>query len=135
MTRLTDSQVEQIARRVVDVLGERARQAPAAATQLVERPDKLPAGIFTTIDEAVAAAQTAHLALMTQPLAKRQEMIAAIRSSMLQHAEDLARRACQETGLGRVEDKIIKNRLVATKTPGTEVLAPITWTGDHGLTL
>ncbi|MFM8559715.1 MAG: aldehyde dehydrogenase family protein, partial [bacterium] len=40
-----------------------------------------------------------------------------------------------ETGLGRVSDKVLKNRLVAEKTPGVEDLEPGAWTGDHGLTL
>jgi acyl-CoA reductase-like NAD-dependent aldehyde dehydrogenase len=43
--------------------------------------------------------------------------------------------AVEETGLGRVEDKILKNQLVTEKTPGTEDLEPLAWTGDHGLTL
>ena len=37
--------------------------------------------------------------------------------------------------LGRFEDKILKNQLVAEKTPGTEHLVPESFTGDHGLTL
>ena len=47
----------------------------------------------------------------------------------------LAELAVEETGLGRVEDKIQKNRLVTERTPGPEDLEPVTWTGDHGLTL
>jgi hypothetical protein len=43
--------------------------------------------------------------------------------------------AVQESGLGRYEDKLAKNRLVAEKTPGTEALIPTAWTGDDGLTL
>ena len=54
---------------------------------------------------------------------------------MLEHAEELALHARRETGLGRAEDKTIKNRLVATKTAGTEALTPRAVTGDHGLTL
>ena len=54
---------------------------------------------------------------------------------MLRDGDDLARLAWEETGLGRYEDKIIKNRLVTEKTPGTEALQPETTTGDHGLTL
>ena len=45
------------------------------------------------------------------------------------------RLAVEETGLGRFEDKIAKNRLVTERTPGPEDLEPVTWTGDHGLTL
>jgi propionaldehyde dehydrogenase len=65
----------------------------------------------------------------------RQKIIASIRESMLEHAEELARHAHQETGLGRVEHKIIKNKLVTRKTSGTEVLTPHAVTGDNGLTL
>ena len=72
---------------------------------------------------------------MSLTLEKRNEIIANIRKQMLAHAEDLARRAHMETGLGRVGDKILKNRLVAEKTPGTEVLKPTAYTGDRGLTL
>ena len=54
---------------------------------------------------------------------------------MLLHSEDLATRALEETGLGRKEDKIIKNNLVTKKTPGTEFLTPSAQSGDRGLTL
>ena len=37
--------------------------------------------------------------------------------------------------MGRVTDKIIKNQLVAWKTPGTEDLRTEALSGDHGLTL
>ena len=47
-------------------------------------------------------------------------------------ARDAAHR---ETGLGRTEDKIIKNRLVSNKTPGTESLRAEVQTGDGGLSL
>jgi acyl-CoA reductase-like NAD-dependent aldehyde dehydrogenase len=43
--------------------------------------------------------------------------------------------AVEETGLGRVDDKINKNLLVADKTPGTEILRPIAQSGDDGLML
>jgi acyl-CoA reductase-like NAD-dependent aldehyde dehydrogenase len=39
----------------------------------------------------------------------------------------------EETGLGRVQDKIRKNLLVIDKTPGPEILRPEAWSGDHGL--
>ncbi len=48
-------------------------------------------------------------------------------------AERLAHMAYQETGLGRPEDKIVKNRLVAAKTPGPEDLEPEAVTGDTGM--
>ena len=36
----------------------------------------------------------------------------------------LARYAVEETGYGRVEDKVKKNTLCVDKTPGTEILRP-----------
>ncbi|MDX1740153.1 MAG: aldehyde dehydrogenase, partial [Rhodothermales bacterium] len=41
----------------------------------------------------------------------------------------------RETGLGRPEDKEVKNLLVTRKTPGPEDLAPAARTGDRGMTV
>ena len=54
---------------------------------------------------------------------------------MREHGERAGREACEETGLGRYEDKILKNQLVTEKTPGTEDLQPKAVTGDDGLKL
>ena len=79
-------------------------------------------GIHATIDEAVAAAQRAFRAFGDHGLAARKTVIEAVRRSMLAHAEQLARMAHRETGIGRYDDKVIKNRLVTTKAPGPEDL-------------
>ena len=92
-------------------------------------------GIFEDVDSAVAAARDAHEQLLELDLETRARMIQAMREVTSKNAEDLSRRAHEETGLGRVEDKIQKNRLVAWKTPGIEILRPVSFTGDHGLTL
>ncbi len=147
MTRLSETQIDLIARRVADKLRAAdgatvASDAPAArpalepaAAESVARGGALPAGVFRTIDECVAAARTAFEAFSQLGLEQRKSVIASIRESMMTHAESLARDACEETGLGRTEDKIIKNRLVTRKTPGPEVLEPRAVTGDNGLTL
>jgi len=41
----------------------------------------------------------------------------------------------QETHMGRVADKVLKNLLVAEKTPGVEILPNDAYVGDDGLTL
>lgn len=136
MAHLTEAQVDDIARRVIGGLGrppQPSASAPPAASGWGS--SAWPAGLFPNIGAAVEAARAAFNAYVKLSLAKRHEIIASIRRSMLEHAADLAREAVEETGLGRVEDKIIKNRLVTNKTPGPEVLVPITYTGDHGLTL
>ena len=58
-----------------------------------------------------------------------------MRTAMRAQAENLARLAVDESGLGRFEDKVQKNLLVTNKTPGVEDLAPIAASGDHGLVL
>jgi len=132
VTPLSNEQIESIAARIVGVIDGK----PVPVETKAETPaSAMGNGIFQDIDSAVKAAREAHLKLMEQTLDKRNVMIAAIRSEMLAHAEDLAKRAHAETGLGRVEDKIQKNRLVAEKTPGTEMLKPVAYTGDRGLTL
>ena len=129
MSKLSEQEVEAIARRIVADLESRPADRPASGTATAG------IGIFATVDEAVAAAKRAQPAFVALPLAVRASIIVAIRATMLQHNEALARAAWEETGLGRVEDKVVKNRLVTEKTPGLEDLAPVSVTGDHGLTL
>lgn len=93
-------------------------------------------GVFPTVDEAVAAAQEAYEKLRKLTIAHRETYIQAIRDTALQKAQVFSEMAVRETGMGRVEDKIIKNQLVANKTPGTEDLrTEACWSGDHGLTI
>jgi acyl-CoA reductase-like NAD-dependent aldehyde dehydrogenase len=93
-------------------------------------------GIFGDIDSAVQAARVAHERLVRDTsIDVRQKAIEACRAVTVQHAADLAQRAVAETGLGRVADKINKNKLAALKTPGMEALKPSAHTGDFGLAL
>ncbi|MFD1736616.1 aldehyde dehydrogenase family protein [Bacillus salitolerans] len=92
-------------------------------------------GVFTTVDEAVLAAKQAELDMKLVSVEDRRRMIQAMRDISIQHAEELAVMAVEETGLGRVQDKIAKNLLAAKKTPGVEDLISVTYTGDDGLTL
>lgn len=92
-------------------------------------------GVHRTVDAAVAAATRAFRALAETPLDDRRRYIEALRRVTREALPDIARMAVDETGLGRYDDKIEKNRLVADKTPGTEILTARAITGDHGLTL
>src|SRR5215831_14684153 len=71
-------------------------------------------GVYPTLDEAIAAAATAWRSTRME-LDQRKTVIAAIRKAGLAQAEMLARTAVEETGLGRVDDKLTKNRLVLEK--------------------
>jgi acyl-CoA reductase-like NAD-dependent aldehyde dehydrogenase len=138
---LSDRQVDIIATRLAERMSaptSPAKRTAAAAPRRVSASaprEALGEGVFATVDDAVDAAATAFRELDGMSLEGRQKIIASIRESMLENAEELARLAHAETGLGRVEDKIIKNRLVTRKTSGTEVLTPQAVTGDSGLTL
>lgn len=92
-------------------------------------------GIYPTLDEAAAAARAAFLRLNALPLAIRQDMVDHMRRAARENALPLAEMAHKETGMGRVEDKVLKNVLNADKAPGTEALPSHAWSGDHGLTL
>ncbi len=135
MADLTDQQVDEIARRLMQRLPPAA--APAAASTPAARPSQAPTtpGVFTDLDTAVKAATQAFHSLDAMSLAIRGKIIASIRESMLTHAEALAREAHTETGMGRWEDKVVKNRLVSRKTAGTEALVPEAKSGDDGLML
>ena len=136
---LSDQQVDIIATR----LAERLSASSASPTKIAaahNKPSSTPRaelgeGVFATVDDAVAAAGVAFRELDGMTLDGRHKIIASIRESMFEHAEELARHAQRETGLGRVEHKLIKTRLVTRKTGGPEVLQPQAVTGDNGLTL
>ena len=93
------------------------------------------AGHYPDVDSAVEAAHRAFLALNDLPLAIRKDMVAHMRQAARENAHVLARAAWEETGMGRVEDKMQKNLLNANKTPGPEYLETQAWSGDGGLTI
>ena len=92
-------------------------------------------GVFDSIDAAVQAATQAQKALVALSLEKRKEIVESFRRLAHEHAEDFSRRALAETGMGRLEDKILKHQVAADCTPGVEDLQAHSWTGDHGLTV
>ena len=92
-------------------------------------------GGFQTVDEAAAAARRAHEVLVGQSLEERKKIVEAIRQMCHIHAEEFSRRALAETGMGRLEDKILKHQVAADATPGVEDLEATSWTGDSGLTV
>jgi aldehyde dehydrogenase len=90
-------------------------------------------GVFERLEDAVAAADRAYRS--NETVAKRERVVAAIRRAARENARRLAEMAVDETGMGRIEDKVKKNILVADRTPGPEFLCPAAISGDTGLTL
>lgn len=137
MSALTQGEVQEIIERVRRRLGEageppgaglRAQEALSAAADA-----ELGDGIFPSIADAVRAASKASAEYQRIGLEGRKAIVASIRASMLEHGERLAEMAVAETGIGRVSDKIVKNRLVTAKTPGPEDLELEAVTGDEGM--
>ena len=142
--------VERVVARVQSELARSGRPAPGpapAAAPPAAKPSGSAApwvsrgeaagqdGIFSDLDAAVEAATRAQKALVNLPLETRRTLIEAMRQVSRAERETISRMAVEETRLGRVEDKIIKNRLASEKTPGLEDLTPWCVTGDNGLTL
>jgi acyl-CoA reductase-like NAD-dependent aldehyde dehydrogenase len=133
-------QIQQIVENVVARLATEGHAAPARPRPGVPvAPNEIDyspgMGIFKTLDEAVAAAQRGYEELHRTHLKVRERMIEEMRISLRDNVDLLSEWAVRETGLGRVSDKKIKNRLVIDKTPGPEFLEPLAYSGDDGLML
>lgn len=92
-------------------------------------------GVFTDMEDAIAAAKKAQQYIRRMSMDQREQIISVIRKMTSDNAEILARMGVAETGMGNVGHKILKHRLVAEKTPGTEDITTTAWSGDRGLTL
>ncbi|MBQ7505823.1 MAG: aldehyde dehydrogenase EutE [Lachnospiraceae bacterium] len=109
-------------------------QKVMAGMQLQESPSGMH-GVFRDMNDAVAAAEKAQKIMRAMTLDQREKIISEIRKKTNENAEILANMGVSETGMGNVGDKILKHRLTADKTPGTEDITTIAWSGDRGLTL
>jgi len=126
MATVTQETIEEIVR---EVLKKVTGTVPIAPTTCEQGN----CGVFERLDDAVAAATLACKAIST--VAMREKVVDVIRRAGRTNARRLAEMAVDETGMGRIEDKVSKNLLVADRTPGPEVLYPSAITGDAGLTL
>jgi aldehyde dehydrogenase len=140
---LDDTRIDSIVQNVMAELrqGERSQHIPPLESKAIPQPPgPMPAlkhgdNLFPDVESAVASARQAYIQLGGLPLEIREHMVSHIRRIMRENAHVLAQIALEETGMGRYEDKVQKNLLNANKAPGTEILSPMAWTGDDGLTL
>jgi aldehyde dehydrogenase len=142
---LDERKIEEIVSRVLDRLGGTGiTKAPphgnvpaAEAAHPAKRPN-IPRGtngVYADAEAAVKAARRAFEENEKTQVSTKVKMVEAMRKAVLSNNDALSRYAVEETGLGRYEDKLAKNRLVAEKTPGPEILRSVAYTGDHGLML
>ena len=99
-------------------------QPTAAATTVVAASgcDCGDFGLFDRLEDAVQAAEAAQKKIST--VAMRDKIIAAIRKAGLENAKAFAEIAHNETGMGRVSDKIAKNTSFASVLPAPNASPP-----------
>jgi aldehyde dehydrogenase len=89
-------------------------------------------GLFTDVNQAVAAAREAFERLSRLSLADRKRAISHIRRICVDQRVELGTKEIEETKIGRLEHKIDK-LLGAAAAPGVEFLQSQVFSGDHGL--
>ncbi len=128
---LSEKDIRQITEEIVRSLsGALKTDAPVSPARPLGGPRRW---LCDTAEEAIENARLAQAELAEMSLEKRGELIDAMRKVSIDNAEPLARLANEETGYGRVADKIQKNLLEAKRTPGIEDLTTYCKTGDHGM--
>ncbi|MCW5804155.1 MAG: aldehyde dehydrogenase EutE [Deltaproteobacteria bacterium] len=140
MAMLDERKIEEIVAKVLERIGGGVTAAPARAPvgDAPKSKANIPRGtngVYADADAAAKAARRAFEQNERTSIATKTKMVAAMRKAVLANNEQLSRFAVEETGLGRYEDKLAKNQLVAEKTPGPEILQTVAYTGDHGLML
>jgi len=124
--------IERVRRRVGSPDPQGARRMAVQAELASPSASQVGDGVFARLEDAVQAASAAFRSTRLE-LDQRKVIIEAVRHAALDQAEALARLAHEETGLGRVEDKVTKNRLVAAKAPGPEDLEVQAVSGSRGM--
>lgn len=124
---MNKSMIEEIVKLVLDKIDDEVKLNIDTASD----------GVFKSMNEAVEAAYLAQQKFMDCSMARRTEFVNAIKKEILkeENLDIISRLAVEETGMGNYRDKVIKNRLAAEKTPGTEDLITEAMAGDDGLTL
>ena len=90
-------------------------------------------GLFTCVDEAVAAANEAFDRLSHRTIADRKRIIDHIRRISIDQCVELGTMEMEETKIGRLEHKIEKLKTLGERAPGVEFLRSEVFSGDHGL--
>ena len=90
-------------------------------------------GVFTLVDEAVAAAREAFERLSERTVEDRRRIIKHIRRISKEQRVELGTMEMEETKIGRLDHKIEKLQTLGERTPGVEFMRSEVYSGDHGL--
>lgn len=132
---LNNTEIKSIVEEVVSRVAVQIGQSNSGGYNTSYQPKAGSWGIFNDMNDAIEAAWIAQKQLADLSLQKRKDIIENMRKYALANINVLAELAVLETKMGRVADKIEKNKLAVIKTPGVEDLNPTSYTGDDGLTL
>lgn len=92
-------------------------------------------GLFTDVDEAVAAATEAFDRLSRCTIEERKRAIDHIRRIAVEQCVELGTMEMEETKIGRLPHKIEKLKTLGERSPGVEFMRSEVFSGDHGLTV
>lgn len=124
---VSEDQIKAIVKRVVsNVMEDRQRSRPVSHGEN---------GVFSDINDAIDAAETAFHKYEAFGLQDRKTLTDAVRQMTLDFKEEFSRMAVEQTGMGRVPHKIAKHINVARHSSGIEFLEPRSWTGKNGMVL
>ncbi len=132
---MDDRQIAEIVRRVMQEVQNQAQAAPHVAACAGGAVSGGRDGVFEDIEQAIQAAKQAFLRFRDVPLEDRKRFIQVIRDTSRQLNREWSELIVRDTGMGRVDHKILKNTLALEKTPGPEDLTTTAVTGDHGVML
>ncbi len=125
---------ETLIRNVVSqVLAQVRQQSPGTGSPVSGQRFRGRHGVFTCVQEAVAAARDAFEELSSRTKEDRKKIIEIIRRISIDQCVELGTAEMEETKIGRLAHKIEKLKTLGTRTPGVEFLRSEVFSGDHGL--
>lgn len=91
-------------------------------------------GVFSSVDQAVAAATEGQLQLLNASMEDRAKAVEIVRQICDTQADELGRMEMEETKIGRLDHKIEKLHLIKN-IPGMDFLKTDAVSGDYGVSL
>jgi aldehyde dehydrogenase len=125
---INESLVRSVVEQVLARLGDHGAGAPPAGGGFQGR-----FGLFTDVDQAVAAAREAFEQLSRRTIEERGRIISHIRRIAHDQQVELGTMEMEETKIGRLEHKIEKLDTLSKRALGVEFLRSEVFSGDHGL--
>ncbi len=126
--QLTEELVRGVVQEVLASMGKARSTTPALSSAKGW-------GVFSSVDDAVAAASSAQREFARRSLDCRRKAVACIRRICIEQAETLGREELEETKIGRLEHKIEKLIVCAERVPGVEALKTNAYSGGDGISL